>query len=257
MAASKKERLDKLIAAQTALSRKDVHKLLSRGQISVNGVVVRNFDSRIDWETDLVTVEGQPLALQKYSYLMMNKPRGVVCATKDLALPTVLDFVPDELCRSGLFPAGRLDKETTGFVLLTNDGAFGHRILAPKSHLPKRYFVQLDKPVPCELVSAFAAGVKLPPEKQERRQMEKSPEGRDRSICLPAQLELLDDICTARVTLHQGMYHQVRRMFAVFGLEVVALHREQIGGLRLDPMLQPGQCRIITSEELTQLKMEE
>lgn len=165
--------------------------MLSRGQILVNGQPVRNFDSRVDLEHDEVLVDGQPLALTRYSYLMLHKPRGVVCATADAALPTVLDLVPEELRRSGLAPAGRLDKDTTGFVLLTNDGDFSHRILSPRSHVPKTYLALLDRPPDHLVVEAFAAGVALSPDKHDNL----GPGGgaarqeKERTICLPARLE--------------------------------------------------------------------
>lgn len=252
-------RLDKAIAAQTRFSRKDVHKMLSRGQILVNGQPVRNFDSRVDLEHDEVLVDGQPLALTRHSYLMLHKPRGVVCATADAALPTVLDLVPEELRRSGLAPAGRLDKDTTGFVLLTNDGDFSHRILSPRSHVPKTYLALLDRPPDHLVVEAFAAGVALSPDKHDNL----GPGGgaarqeKERTICLPARLEPVEGApCAARVVIRQGMYHQVKRMFAAFGIMVTGLHREKIGGLSLDPSLPEGGCRPLSVEEIAQIETE-
>lgn len=234
------QRLDKLIAAQTSLSRRQVHQLLSRGQVTVNGQAVRRFDAKADPDTDQVALSGQPLALKRYSYLMLHKPQGVVCATQDRALPTVLDLVPEPLRRSGLFPAGRLDKDTTGFVLITNDGEFAHRILSPRSHVPKVYTAWLDKPADGQVVQAFAAGMQI---------------GADR--CLPARLELVDlGGRVARVTLREGMYHQIKRMFGAFGIGVQALHREQIGGLKLDPALPAGKCRELDREELEKILRE-
>lgn len=245
-------RLDKAVAAQTRFSRKDVHKMLSRGQILVNGLPVRNFDSRVNLEQDEVVVDGQPLALAQYSYLMLYKPRGVVCATADAALPTVLDLVPEELRRSGLAPAGRLDKDTTGFVLLTNDGDFSHRILSPRSHVPKTYLALLDRPPDRSVAEAFAAGVALSPDKHDNSGGGASRQGR--VVCMPARLEPVEgDPCAARVVIRQGMYHQVKRMFAVFGITVTGLHREKIGGLSLDPSLPEGGCRPLSAEEVSQI----
>lgn len=250
------DRLDKAVSAQTSLSRKDVHRLLSRGQILVNGVPARNFDTRVDQEKDEIIVEGRPLSLRRYSYLMMNKPRGVVSATSDAALSTVLDLVPEELRRSGLFPAGRLDKDTTGFVLLTNDGEFSHRILAPKSHVPKTYIAELDEPVGDDVVRAFLEGVEMAPDKRDVNGRD-GPARRAQTVCMPASLELLDvQRKTARVELRQGMYHQVKRMFAAFGLTVMALHRERIGGLTLDPSLAPGECRALNADEVALITLE-
>lgn len=248
------DRLDKVIAAQTHLSRKDVHRLLSRGQILVNGAAMRRFDTRVDLERDEITVDGQMLSLKRHSYIMLNKPQGVVCATSDAALPTVLDLVPEELRRSGLFPAGRLDKDTTGFVLITNDGDFAHRILAPKSHLPKTYIARLDKPVDQAVVDGFAQGVTLKAEKHHAQAIQDCPARRDKGICMPAQLTLVEDDPTrVRVVIRQGMYHQIKRMFGAFGIEVTALHREKIGGLALDCTLAPGDCRELEQQEIEKM----
>lgn len=238
------ERLDKAIASQTSLSRKDVHRLMSRGQILVNGVCVRSFAAKVNMEYDNVVVDGQSIQLKKYSYLMLNKPKGVVSATSDLVLPTVIDLVPQELRRKGLFPAGRLDKDTQGFVLITNDGDFAHRILSPKSHVPKVYTAQLDQPFDQSVIDAFANGVALKADKHEKA------DETGKSVCMPAKLEPVGgDWGVGRVVIRQGMYHQVRRMFTACGFEVVALKREQIGGLVLDPALQEGACREITEQE--------
>ncbi|WP_101908964.1 pseudouridine synthase [Marasmitruncus massiliensis] len=238
------ERLDKALAAQTSLSRRDVHRLLSRGLILVNGVPASGFDTRIDLERDDVIVEGRRVQLKKYSYLMLNKPKGVVSATGDAALPTVLDLVPEELRRSGLFPAGRLDKDTEGFVLITNDGEFAHRILSPRSHVPKVYTVELDKPFSPKTIECFAKGLVIKADKHDNM------EGTSECSCLPAQLGPVEDNWqTGRVVIRQGMYHQVKRMFAACGLKVMALKRIQIGGLALDPALEIGKCREITEPE--------
>lgn len=245
------ERLDKAIASQTSLSRKDVHRLIRGGRIFVNGTCVCVFDTKVNLETDDVMVDGQPIKLKKFSYLMLNKPKGVVSATKDLALKTVIDLIPQELRRKGLFPAGRLDKDTQGFVLLTNDGDFAHRILAPRSHVPKRYTAQLDQPFDQTTIEKFSKGVCLKADKHE-----KSDEN-GTCVCKPAELNPVgDDWTKASIVIRQGMYHQVRRMFSACGFEVVALKREQIGGLRLDPALQQGNCREITEKELQLLLQE-
>lgn len=238
------ERLDKAIAAQTSLSRRDVHRLLSRGLILVNGVCVRSFDTRINLEHDDVMIEGRSICLKKYSYLMLNKPKGVVSATSDLVLPTVIDLVPQELRRKGLFPAGRLDKDTEGFVLITNDGEFAHKILSPKSHVPKVYTAQLDRPFDQTTIQAFAKGLELNADKHE------NTNAKGKCVCMPAQLEPVDgNWHLARVVIRQGIYHQVRRMFSACGLQVIELKREQIGGLVLDPSLESGKCREISEAE--------
>lgn len=231
------ERLDKVAAARTALSRKEVRRLAARGQVTVNGVPERACERKVDPDTDEIAVAGKPLEMGRHTYLMLNKPRGVVCATHDDKLPTVLDLVPEELRRSGLFPAGRLDKDTVGFVLITDDGEFAHRILAPRSHVPKTYTAKLDRPVGMEIVEAFARGVVL--------------NGR---TCMPAGLTPdPDGPCTARVILRQGMYHQVKRMFAAYGLTVTELRRDAIGGLALDPALEIGKCRRLSKIEVRKI----
>lgn len=246
------ERLDKALAAQTSLSRRDVHRLLGRGLILVNGAPARGFDTKIDLEHDEVIVEGRRVQLKKYSYLMLNKPKGVVSATGDAALPTVLDLVPEELRRSGLFPAGRLDKDTEGFVLITNDGEFAHRILSPRSHVPKVYAAELDKPFSSETVERFAKGLVIKADKHDNM------DGKTECICLPAQLEPMDGSWqTGRVVIRQGMYHQVKRMFETCGLKVVELRRIQIGGLALDSALEIGKCREITEAERLLLAQEQ
>lgn len=254
---TKRDRLDKVLAAQTVYSRSQIHRLLSSGKIRVNGETVRKTDARIDPDTDQVELDGQLLRISRFCYLMLNKPRGVVCATSDAAHQTVLDLVPEEWRRAGLFPAGRLDKETEGFVLITDDGDFAHRILAPKSHLPKSYLALLDKPFSPEVVAAFAAGVLLPPEsKREKRQAcEGTPARRNGAQCLPAMLTAdAQDYTRARVVVRQGMYHQVRRMFEAFDLQVLSLYREAIGQLQLDRALAPGECRPLRPEELLLLE---
>lgn len=231
-------RLDKLIADRTEFSRRDAHKLMSRGQVTVNGVPRREFDVKLDPDVDTAAIDGVPLRMERHVYIMLNKPRGVVCATSDAALPTVLELVPKDMLRGGLFPAGRLDKDTEGFVLITDDGDFAHRILAPKSHVPKLYTAVLDRPVTDEVIEGFAGGVTL-----------------DGVRCMPAELSVAaPNGLIARVVLRQGMYHQVKRMFLAFGITVVELRRDKIGGLELDPALKTGECRELSEIELEKIE---
>lgn len=243
---SQGERLDKAIASRTSYTRKEVHALAARGLVSVNGISVRDCALKVT-EQDKIIADGNCLEMARFSYLMLNKPKGVVCATEDAALPTVLDLVPEAFRRKGLFPAGRLDKDTEGFVLVTNDGALAHRILSPKSHVPKTYCATLDKPFPARLSQDFARGVILPPERPR--------EGGKPLQCMPALARLAgEDPRIVQVVLRQGMYHQVRRMFAAYGLQVIRLVREKIGGVPLDPSLPAGGCRQLTKEELEKLE---
>lgn len=233
----KPERLDKVLASQSTWSRRDVKELIRGGRVTVNGVPVRDAGGKVDWEADRVAVDGREILLRPHLYIMMNKPAGVVSASRDDSCPTVVDLVPPELRRQGLFPAGRLDKDTTGMVIITDDGALAHRILSPRSHVPKVYLARLDCPVTAEMAEGFARGIPL---------------GED-GVTLPAELEKLDrDL--ARVTLREGMYHQIKRMFAACGAKVLELHRISMGALVLDETLAPGQCRELTPHELDLLQ---
>lgn len=233
------ERLDKLLAAQGMESRREVKEKIRRGLVLVNGAAARSPDLKIDPDRDQVTVEGVPILLKKNLYLMLNKPQGVVSATEDPRQPTVVDLVPQGLRRKGLFPAGRLDKDTEGFVLITDDGAFAHRILAPKNHVPKTYLARLDRAIDPSVAVEFQKGVRLTGEDQ----------------CSPAQLTILEpgDNPLVEVVIHEGMYHQIKRMFQQFGYQVVALKRIRMGGLFLDESLPLGACRELTPAELVQI----
>lgn len=202
------ERIEKILARELNEPRRRVKTLLQKGQVTVDGVVARA-GQQADPDTQEICLAGEPIACRAFVYLMLNKPTGVLSATDGKGEPTVLDLVPSALRRKGLFPAGRLDKDTTGFVLLTDDGAFAHRILSPRSHIPKTYIATLDKPVPPTAAAAFAGGMEM-----------------DGKVLQPAQLTILStDPPRAQVVLRQGIYHQVKRMFARVGCTVTALHR--------------------------------
>lgn len=237
----KPERLDKILAGQSAMSRKDVKALVKKGAVSVNGTVAKSADQKVDMERDVVALHGEPLRLSAHTYLMMNKPAGVVSATRDNAQRTVLDLVPPELTRPGLFPAGRLDKDTVGFVLITDDGDFAHRILSPRNHVPKTYIAELDKPVDDDIIRRFEEGFAIDLG----------------TTCKPARLKVLQESprILVEVILTEGMYHQVKRMFEHFGRKVVHLRRVRFGQLFLDESLQPGECRALTDSELAQVTM--
>jgi 16S rRNA pseudouridine516 synthase len=232
-------RLDKLVADFARLSRKDAKLLIRRGLVTVNGEIAANPDAKVE-VSDTVIANGKILPPLGHSYIMLNKPAGVLTATRDARQKTVLDLLPEHLARKGLFPAGRLDKDTEGFVLITDDGDFAHRILAPKNKVPKTYCARLSGPVDqSALIPAFAEGLKLG----------------EKEITSPAVLTVLESAGQAQVRLviYEGMYHQIKRMFALFGLEVLYLRREAIGGLVLDAALGPGEARRITPDELEAL----
>lgn len=226
-------RLDKFVADAAQLTRSAARGLIAKGRVTVNGQVCKKADCALR-EGDSVCADGKPLACEEYVYIMLNKPAGVVSASTDGRDKTVVDLVGGAFPRRQLFPAGRLDKTSTGFVLLTDDGAFAHDILAPKRHVPKTYRVVLDTPVTDEMVKAFAAGVTLA----------------DGQTMQPAQLIPDEaDLFAATVVLRQGVYHQIKRMFGVLDAGVNQLHRTAIGGLALDEGLAPGAWRLITPEE--------
>lgn len=233
---AKKQRLDKAIAMQGSLSRSEVKTLIRKGAVTVNGQVVKNADFGVDFDSDTVAVQGKELSLRTHIYLMLNKPKGVVSASEDKHLPTVVDLVPKELWRKGLFPAGRLDKDTTGFVLITDDGEFAHDILSPKKHISKTYHALVNGEITEEMIEGFAKGVTI---------------GED--FTLPASLKRIssdEQGSWGEVILKEGMYHQIKRMFGAYGLKVMELKRVQMGKLPLDPNLEEGKCRELTAEEL-------
>lgn len=226
------ERLDKYLSTQTTLSRRDATTRIRRGAVTVDGVVVRDPAAKLDPKTAAVTLDGQAVNYFKYLYIMLNKPSGILCVSRDPHAETVVDLLPAAWRARALFPAGRLDKDTTGMVLLTDDGDYAHRMLAPKKHVPKRYLVTLAASVDQATVEAFRNGITLA----------------DGERCLPAECEPLDGT-QAIVTLHEGKYHQIKRMFAACGNHVEALHRLSMGGLSLDPALALGESKMLSNQE--------
>ncbi|MBR2875845.1 MAG: rRNA pseudouridine synthase [Clostridia bacterium] len=232
-----KERLDKIIASAGLSTRSEVKLLIKKGLVSVNGRVVSDPALKFDCEADEIMIDSRPLRKGKFVYIMLNKPKGVVSATNDSKDVTVIDILPEDFKKKNLFPAGRLDKDTTGFCLITDDGEFAHNILSPAHHVSKTYIAQLDKPVDFSVaVQAFKEGVVLG----------------DGTVLLSADLELVENTLTPtyKVVINEGKYHQVRRMFATLGSTVKELKRIKIGGLVLDSSLKEGEARLLTEEEL-------
>ena len=230
-------RLDKYMAESAQCTRSESRELIRSGRVTVNGAVCKRPDQQVS-EVDDICLDGRSSTHQDFVDLMLNKPQGVVSASTDRHDTTVVDLVQAAYPRRELFPAGRLDKTSTGFVLITDDGAFAHDILAPKRHVPKTYRVTLDTPLTAGMAAGFAAGVTLA----------------DGTKLSPAEVTALsDDGRTVRVVLHQGVYHQIKRMFGVYGAGVDALHRESIGGVPLDQALAPGQWRELTGEEVARI----
>lgn len=233
-----KERIDKWIASTTTLSRKEVKALLRQKRVTVNGVTVTDGGFQTDAEQDAVAVDGVPFSIKPHIYIMLNKPTGIVSASRSQKEKTVVDLVPPQLQRNGLFPAGRLDKDTTGFVLITDDGDFAHRILSPKNHIQKTYIAHLEKPISPTEIAILKQGVIL----------------RDGTQLLPASVDIIgEDMQTVQIRICEGKYHQIKRMLAAVGNRVTALRRTHMGALPLDAALPPGACREITPEELNKI----
>ncbi|MBR6101675.1 MAG: rRNA pseudouridine synthase [Ruminococcus sp.] len=231
-------RLDRFIASQREeLSRSKVKELCRRGLVTVNGAVVKSSDFSVDEQSDEVCISGERIGYREHVYIMLNKPAGVVCATKDRLTETVLELIPPELRRRGLFPAGRLDKDTEGFVLITDDGELAHRMLSPRSHVPKTYFVRLETPVSEDTAARFSAGITI--------------DGGE--LCLPAELTFTDVPNECLLVLHEGKFHQVKRMFAAVGNRVTYLKRVRIGALELDEKLPLGACLEIMHKDVDKL----
>lgn len=235
------QRLDKLIASQGTRSRSETVRLIRSGQVTVNGEVCRDPSAKYDTETCRVTVAGQALNYRQFVYIMMNKPAGILCVSRDPKVRTVVDLLPEHMKRKNLFPAGRLDKDTVGLVLLTDDGDLAHRILAPKREIIKRYQVRLDAPLTDEHCRAFAEGITLA----------------DGTPCRPAELIVLEqgEQPLAEVRIMEGRYHQIKRMFGVLDRGVVWLKRLSIGTLVLDPSLAEGESRFLTDRERESLDL--
>ncbi len=230
------QRLDKLISSQGAYTRKQAQQLIKDGLVKVDGISVRDRGFHIDPDKSCVTVDGKPFEIERFVYIMLNKPKGVVSATNDRNVKTVVDLVPDELKRRNLFPAGRLDMTTTGFVLITDDGDFAHRILSPKNHIEKTYEARLAEPISDEQMQTVAEGIVLG----------------DGTECLPARLKRLEDgeHPLIEIKICEGKYHQIKRMFAAAGNGVIELKRTRMGALCLDEALAEGECRKLSDEEI-------
>ena len=233
------ERLDKVISSQLGYSRKEVKELIKRKRVSVNNQLVSISDYKVNSDIDTISVDNQELTIKKYLYLILNKPKGYVSATTDNKDRTVLDLVPQEYLHRNLFPAGRLDKDTTGLMIITDDGNFAHEILSPKKHVQKTYNVTIDIPVTKEMVDGFQKGVNL-----------------NDVECKSAKLEITGKY-TALVTLTEGRYHQIKRMFGCFKAKVLELERISMGRLTLPENLKSGECRELTEEELKKILSKE
>lgn len=230
------ERLDKLLAGTGKWSCREVKALVRQGLVRVDGRLAASAEDKLDPAAAIITVAGETISLCRFTYVMLHKPAGVLTATEDRKQPTVLDLLPPELRRIGLAPVGRLDKDTEGLLLLTNDGELAHRLLSPKYHVEKRYLARVDGELSAADAEAFARGMTLG----------------DGLECLPAGLEVLPDrVCI--VTLREGKFHQVKRMLAARGAPVLYLKRLSMGPLTLDDSLAAGAYRLLRAEEISAL----
>jgi 16S rRNA pseudouridine516 synthase len=227
-------RLDKFLASATGMSRGQAKSVVRQGRVTVGGVVAKSGDIHVTEDATDIIFDDQPLRYQNLVYAMLHKPVGYLSTTKDEAYPCVLRLLPVEWHRRAIHSAGRLDVDSTGLLLLSDDGSWTHRLTAPASKVSKVYLVTTHAAIPPELVAKFAVGISLPDEEERTK---------------PAVLTLLGE-CQARVTLTEGRFHQVKRMFEAFDLQVTTLHREAIGGLRLDPTLAVGDYRELTADEI-------
>ena len=230
------ERLDKVLAGTGRWSRREVKLLVRQGLVRLNGVAAGSAEEKCDPETAVITVNGETVVLRRFTYVLLHKPGGVLTATEDRRQETVMELLPQELRRVGLAPVGRLDKDTEGLLLLTNDGELTHRLLSPKYHVDKRYFARVDGHLTAAHAEAFAKGMTLG----------------DGLKCLPARLEILpDNGCI--VTVREGKFHQVKRMLVACGAPVVYLKRLSMGPLVLGDELGRGEHRMLREEEVAAL----
>lgn len=234
------ERLDKIIASTGRWSRREVKALVRQGLVLVDGMPARDPEDKIDPEVAEIQVNGEMLSYRQYTWVMLNKPAGYLSATEDGRGATVLDLLPEELRRQGLFPVGRLDKDTEGLLLLTNEGGLAHDLLSPRHHVEKEYFVRVKGQLTTEDCRAFQAGMVLG----------------DGTVCQSAGLEILSIGAESEgyVILREGKFHQVKRMLACLGKPVVYLERVRMGNLTLDRTLCRGEYRFLTPEEVEELR---
>ena len=231
-------RLDKYLAEMGVGTRQEVKKQIRQGKAAVNGIVVKAADTKIDETCDEVTISGRNISYVSYEYYMLNKPAGVISATEDKRDKTVLDLIKEKK-RKDLFPVGRLDKDTEGLLLITNDGALAHRLLSPKKHVDKCYYAEISGGVTEDDVRVFKERINIGTQEE--------PEW-----TMPAELKILEKgtVSRIRLTIREGKFHQVKRMFLAVGKEVVYLKRERMGALVLDEELAPGEYRKLTDSEL-------
>ena len=232
----KKMRLDHFLAECGCGTRSEVKKLIKAGRVKLNGAIAKDPAAKIDPSLDAVICDGELLSYEEFRYFMLNKPQGVVSATRDGISATVLELLEGEDTRD-VFPVGRLDKDTEGLLLITNDGQLGHNLLSPRKHVDKTYIAEVSRELTDEAMKSFGEGLDIG----------------DETKTLPARIRRLD-AAVYEVIIHEGRYHQVKRMFEALGSKVLFLKRVAMGPLELDPALEPGEYRRLTEEEIQALQ---
>lgn len=225
-------RLDRLLGEASALTRSRAAKAIREGKVTVNGITIRRPEHKIEENTDRICLEGEPVCYRRFHYYLLDKPTGLITASRDRNAETVLDLFAPEIRKQGIFPVGRLDKDTSGLLLLTDDGDFAHRVISPGRKVSKVYRAKVEGILRPETAALFREGIVL----------------KDGTVCLPAELQILSGQ-ECLVTVQEGKYHQVRRMLAAAGNPVSALRRIRIGGLSLSEDSQQGTWRELSEEE--------
>lgn len=233
-------RLDKYLADMGVGTRQEVKKYMKQGRVTIDGEIIKKPEVKVDTDKSIVCFDGREVVYAEYEYYMLNKPAGIISATEDNRCKTVIDLIESKK-RKDLFPVGRLDKDTEGLLLITNDGALAHRLLSPKKHVDKCYFAKIQGKVTDDDVTAFSKGVNIGTSEEE--------------WTMPGELVIVksDEISEIRLTIQEGKFHQVKRMFQAVGKEVIYLKRERMGTLILDESLELGEYRELTDEEIKNL----
>ncbi len=235
-------RLDKYLADMGVGTRSQIKEDIKKGKVFVNDMMIKTPELKVLPDSDIIFYDNELISYTKWEYIMLYKPAGVLSATRDKKIPTVLDLLKEKK-RKDLFPVGRLDKDTEGLLFITNDGLLAHQILSPKNHVAKCYYVEVNGSLTQEMIEEFQTGLKL----------------EDGYVTLPSELKILKNMETqaqAEVTIYEGKYHQIKRMFEAVGRSVIYLKRLSMGTLVLDPNLEKGEYRYLTKEEIEYLKEE-
>ena len=230
-------RLDKFVSSAMAITRSEAHTLIRRGYVTVDGKPEKDIGKKLDPDKNRVACRGEDISYSEYHYFMLNKPDGYICSTEDMRDPTIMELLPDNIKHYDIFPVGRLDKDTFGLVILTDNGALAHYLLSPKRHVYKKYYLETDLPMTDEDIIRLKNGVDIG----------------EKNITLPATLEISDIPTKAHITICEGKFHQIKRMLKVCGKEVVYLERVEFDEIKLDRALKRGEVRELTPDEIASL----